>query len=96
VGPFATPGSTTIYEFQGNPTLRLATVSNTPCDFRTQDPTGSNGPYVSTGGTQATITWNVGSGAQVALQPGRTYYFNFQNYSCADTCDAAIETLFPH
>ncbi|MCC6870562.1 MAG: hypothetical protein IT522_17245, partial [Burkholderiales bacterium] len=66
------------------------------CDFRTDDATGATGPFFSTGGMTASIAWNVGPGGDVNLQPGQTYYFNFRNYNCAGTCNAAIETGFPH
>ena len=96
VGAFPISGYTTMYEYGGPPTLRIATISKSACDFRNDDPSGANGPLMSTGGVQATISWNVLSGAQVNLQPGQTYYFNFKNYNCNSNCPAAIETLFPH
>lgn len=91
----SSPGYTTMYEYRGAPTIRLMTVSKSPCDFREQDASGANGPYFSTGGVVASIIWNVGPGADVALQPGQTYYFNFKNYNCTGVCNAAIETNFP-
>jgi len=92
---YASPGSTTMVEFQGPPTLRHVTLSNSPCDFRDPDPSGVNGPIDAAGGVQATIRWNVG-GDPLNLVAGRTYYFNFRNLNCAQSrCDAGIDNFWP-
>jgi hypothetical protein len=93
---YATPGYTSLAEFNGPPAYRQMTLSSTPCDFRNPDPAGVNGPYAAGTGTAVLINWNVG-GAPVALVPGRTYYFNFQNLGCGqDWCDASTSTNWPH
>lgn len=94
--PLRIIGSTKIYEYRAAPTFRVMSVSKSACDFRTDDASGATGPFISTGGMTASIAWNVGPGGDVNLQPGQTYYFNFRNYRCSGTCNAAIETTFPH
>lgn len=94
--PLRYAGYTSIYEYMGAPAIRIMNISKSACDFRNDDPTGANGPFTTSGGVLASIPWNVGPGGAVQLQPGETYYFNFKNYNCTGTCNAAIETIFPH
>jgi hypothetical protein len=92
---YPSEGYTSIAEFAGPPGLREMSLSKAPCDFRAPDPTGANGPIAGASGVAATIHWNVGA-QPLVLTPGATYYFNFRNFNCADTCDAGIVSVFPH
>jgi hypothetical protein len=92
---YAAAGYTTFAEFNGPPALRHMTLSSTPCDFRSPDPSGANGPFVATQGTSTLINWNVGA-PPVSLVAGSVYYFNARNLSCGqDFCEAATETIWP-
>jgi hypothetical protein len=89
-------GNTSFAEYNGPPTLRHMTLSNTPCDFRAPDATGVNGPFVATQGTATLINWNVGA-PPVSLVPGSVYYFNALNLGCGqDFCEATTSTNWPH
>ena len=93
---YAAGGYTSFAEYNGPPTLRHMTLSSTPCDFRSPDPSGVNGPFVSTQGTATLINWNVGA-PPVSLVPGSVYYFNARNLGCGqDFCEATTSTIWPH
>ena len=93
---FPAYGNSSFAEYNGPPTLRHMTLSTTPCDFRPPDPTGVNGPLVSTQGTATLINWNVGA-PPVSLVPGSIYYFNVRNLGCGqDFCEATTSTNWPH
>jgi hypothetical protein len=76
---------------------RQVTLSRSPCDFRGMDPSGQNGPLVSTGGVSGDIYWNLGNprpgfpeGHVVA---GQTYYVNLrQTNGCGQSgrCDMVL------
>jgi hypothetical protein len=99
---YSTPGVTDIAEYNGPPTTRQMTLSASACDFRGRDPSGVSGPYAVANGGTTGIYWNIGA-APVALVPGRTYYFNFRNWSvdlgaisCAiGACNAVIQVNWP-
>jgi len=94
-------------EFAGEPTVREATISKTPCDFRATDPSGANGPVSRTSGISVTnfFTADPSRPGYPVLQPGGTYYYNLRNFnpsggtiSCPSSpgrCDAFIESLLP-
>jgi len=94
-------------EFAGEPTVREATISRTPCDFRATDPSGANGPVSRTSGISVTnlFTADPSRPGYPVLQPGATYYYNLRNFdpssstiSCpasAGRCDAFVESLLP-
>jgi hypothetical protein len=97
-------GRLTLAEFDGPPTMREATLSLTPCDFRPTDPTGASGPISRGNGIGVTQLFSVG--APVAgvpqLSAGGTYYFNVRNVnadgspSCgAARCEAFIYDVLP-
>ena len=93
---YAAGGYTSFAEYNGPPTLRHMTLSTSPCDFRSPDPTGATGPLVATQGTATLINWNVGA-PPLSLVPGQVYYFNARNLGCAqDTCEATTSTIWPH
>jgi len=93
---YATPGTTSMFEWQGPPSQRHMTLSRSPCDFRPADPTGENGPIAEAGGLTPLIGWNVGV-EPLALTPGETYYFSYRNTNCPQaSCDAATSTNWPH
>jgi hypothetical protein len=99
----ANAGSTQMAEYNGPAVFRHMTLSKSSCDFRTADPTGTNGPFVATqNGSAPSITWNVGN-APVALVAGQTYYFSFRNWNdligptCLTTaCEAFITFNWPY
>lgn len=94
-------------EFAGEPTVREATISRTPCDFRATDPTGVNGPFSRGSGISVTsrFTADPAQPGYPVLQPGATYYYNVRNWqpatgtiSCSPSpgrCDAFVEALLP-
>ena len=93
-------------EFAGEPTVREATISRTPCDFRPTDPTGANGPVARSSGISVTNSFaaHATTAGYPVLQPGGTYYYNVRNYqpatgtiTCASgtRCDAFVEALLP-
>lgn len=93
---YATAGITSLAEYNGPPALRQMSLSKSPCDFRTPDPSGANGPFAGDAGVAVILNWNVGA-QPVGLQPGQTYYFNFKNNSCGqDFCEASTTTNWPH
>jgi len=93
---YSSPGYTSLAEFNGPPTYRHMTLSNTPCDFRDPDPSGVNGPYGASAGPATLINWNVGA-LPIGLIAGRTYYFNVRNLGCGqDNCEASTSTSWPH
>jgi hypothetical protein len=99
-------GRVSTAEFAGEPTVREATISRTPCDFRPTDPTGANGPFVTTSGISVTNFFTVDPArpGYPVLQAGATYYYNVRNWQPATNtiscpgpgrCDAFVETLLP-
>jgi hypothetical protein len=100
------PGMISVAEFGGPPTVRQATLSLSPCDFRTtRDSSGTNGPVAITQGQTASLTFSISkalAGAAVLI-PGRTYYYNVRNYdtsqqaySCTQlACDAIVVWSWP-
>jgi hypothetical protein len=94
-------------EFGGQPTVREATISRTPCDFRATDPSGTSGPYARASGI-STTNWFTIDPARAGfplLSRGGTYYYNVRNYqpanntiSCspsAGRCDAYVDSVLP-
>jgi hypothetical protein len=93
---YASPGNTSLAEYNGPPAVRHMTLSKTPCDFRAPDSTGVNGPFAASSGSVVLVTWNVNA-APAALVPGQTYYFSFRNLSCGQSsCEASTTTNWPH
>jgi hypothetical protein len=99
-------GNLAAAEFNGPPTFREVTVSQTACDFRANDPTGAAGPYGRANGNSATLPFVIGAGTPslAGLAPGGTYYFNIRNFipgqgiSCTagqQRCDALATLLLP-
>jgi hypothetical protein len=99
-------GSLAAAEFNGPPTFREVTVSQTACDFRTNDLTGATGPFGRAYGNSATLSFTIGAGNNnfAGLQAGQTYYFNVRNYvpnqgiSCQaaqEQCRALVSLLLP-
>jgi len=99
-------GSLAAAEFNGPPTFREVTVSQTACDFRTTDPTGATGPLGRQFGNSATLTFMIGAGnvSVPGLQPGQTYWFNVRNnipgqgLSCQasqEQCRALVSLTLP-
>ena len=94
-------------EFAGEPTVREATISKIPCDFRATDPSGTSGPVSRASGISVTnfFTADPSRPGYPVLQPGGTYYYNLRNFnpssgtiSCPSSpgrCDAFIESLLP-
>ena len=94
-------------EFDGPPTIREATISRTPCDFRATDPSGANGPIARASGTSVRnlFTADPARPGYPVLQPGGTYYYNLRNWrpangtiSCSPSpgrCDAFVDTALP-
>jgi len=94
-------------EFAGEPTVREATISKIPCDFRATDPSGTSGPVSRASGISVTnfFTAVPSRPGYPVLQPGGTYYYNLRNFnpssgtiSCPSSpgrCDAFIESLLP-
>lgn len=93
--PLPVGGYCSVFEYRGQPSLRHATLSKYPGDFRAIDPTGINGPYNSSGGMQASIFWTRNHDAALSLQPG-TYYFNIKNINQDTNSPAMVETNWPH
>jgi hypothetical protein len=100
-------GRVSAAEFAGEPTVREATLSRIPCDFRPTDPSGVNGPLARASGISVT-NWFAAQPTAAGypiLQPGGSYYYNVRNWqpatgtiSCspsAGRCDAFVETLLP-
>jgi hypothetical protein len=88
-------GNIEIAEFGGPPTAREVTVSRVACDFRPDDPTGNNGPFVRSEGNSASIgfTLGAGSGGVPGLLPGVDYYVNIRNWQIQTSqisCDPSI------
>ncbi len=94
-------------EFAGEPTVRDATISRTPCDFRPTDPTGANGPIARTSGISSTIQFTPDPSRPgfPVLSPGAVYYYSVRNFQSFDNtiscpaspgrCDAFVESLLP-
>mgnify|MGYP000875059534 CR=1 FL=1 len=97
------PGRAQFGELYDGPTFRQMTLSKTPADFRTIDPTGINGPVAISNGTSTFMTWNVGN-SPLSLEPNQKYYFNIRNYSMdlgkiVDdniSCNGLFELYWPH
>ena len=95
-------------EFAGEPTVRDATLSRTPCDFRPTDPTGVNGPFARSSGISINNQFAAQptSGGYPVLQPGATYYYNVRNWQPATStiscpaspgrCDAFVSARLPN
>lgn len=99
-------GRVSSVEFAGPVTIRQATISRTPCDFRPTDPSGVNGPVAETSGNANTIQFvTVSRPGFPALNAGGTYYYNVRNYnpstntitcpSSPGRCDALVEAVLP-
>lgn len=79
-----------VVEYQGPPTYRDMTISRSRCDFRTPDPTGTNGPYRFSNGK---------SPGALQVVPAGTYYVNVRNRnpdgtaSCGQSSCNALLTL---
>ena len=94
----ATPdaaGAVTVAEFGGPTTTRQMTISRFPCDFRPDDPTGSNGPLAQTENSTTRIGFVLGAGSagSPGLTPGQVYYVNVRNWETPTStisCDPAI------
>jgi hypothetical protein len=94
-------------EFAGPPTIRQATISQTPCDFRAVDPSGASGPFASSVGSTNTILFSINPSraGYPVLAPGGTYYYNVRNFDPATNtitcspgsgrCDALVESRLP-
>ena len=103
-GTLGSAGAFTVAEFGGPPTARQLTVSSVPCDFRPDDPTGSNGPVAHADGNTARIQFVLGPGSP-GLTPGQTYYVSVRNWdvnsnsiSCGPgtgRCDAFMDVVAP-
>jgi hypothetical protein len=99
-------GNLAAAEFNGPPTFREVTVSQTACDFRPTDLSGANGPLGRQFGNSATLSFTIGAGSNsyAGLQAGQTYYFNVRNnvpgqgLSCTaaqQQCRALVNLLLP-
>jgi hypothetical protein len=101
--PTAILGRFAISEFAGPITIRQLTISTTPCDFRTRDYTGANGPIGISNGTTASIIYGVCTpqffGGNACMTAGTTYYVSAHNWqldpspqsSCGQaTCNAIM------
>jgi hypothetical protein len=89
------------------PTIRHATISQTPCDFRAVDPSGASGPFASCVGSTNTILFSINPSraGYPVLAPGGTYYYNVRNFDPATNtitcspgsgrCDALVESRLP-
>ena len=100
-------GQVTVFEFGGPPTAREVTLSRTPCDFRTVDPSGNNGPLLRDDGIGTSDGFVLGapSGGLPGLMPGVDYYVNIRNWqfetssiSCPSSigrCEAEIAISLP-
>jgi len=94
-------------EFAGEPTVREATISRTPCDFRGTDTTGASGPLARQSGISNTIRFTTSATrpGYPVLTPGGVYYYNLRNFqpfnntiSCPESpgrCDAFVESVLP-
>jgi hypothetical protein len=101
-------GRLTSAEYSGPPTVREATLSRTPCDFRPTDPSGINGPIARSSGVTNTIffTRDPMRPGYPVVSAGGFYYYNLRNYQPADNtiscpssagrCDAFVDTLLPN
>ena len=88
-------GAVTLAEYGGPPTVRQMSISRFPCDFRPDDPTGSNGPLAHADSNTTRIQFVIGSGSggSPGLAPGQVYYVNTRNWdelSSSISCDPAI------
>lgn len=69
-----------VAEWRGPPTLRTASLSTRPCDFRKVDLNGQIGPLAVSGGTLPVIYADIGPGKpSPQVLPGQTYYLNIRN-----------------
>jgi len=77
----ATNGIASLAEYQGSAQRRLMTLSAAKCDFRTVDPTGANGPLLSTDSATGhpQLTYGLAGNGPPKLLSGKTYYFNVMN-----------------
>jgi hypothetical protein len=94
-------------EFAGNPTVREATISRTPCDFRATDPSGANGPVARMSGISTAIQFTPDPSRPgfPVLAPGGVYYYNLRNFQPLDNtiscpaspgrCDAYVDSALP-
>ena len=64
---------------------RQVSLSRSPCDFRSPDPTGQNGPMVMTGGVSGDVYWNLGTPRfgypEGHVTAGTTVYVNLRTPS---------------
>ena len=96
-------GSFSAAEYNGPPTLRQMTLSTVPCDFRSVDPTGSNGPLAESDSARILFALGGSTGGVPGLAPGETYYVNVRNWSdltnsvsCLQSrCDAFMDISLP-
>src|SRR5258708_38497366 len=89
------PGRIVVAEFGGPPTFRETTFSRVPCDFRPDDPTGNNGPFVRDEGTGINESFVPGASSPgtIGLMPGVDYYVNIRNWQAQGgfiSCDPSI------
>ncbi len=95
-------GQIAVVEYGGPPTSRELTISRVACDFRPDDPTGNNGPFLRDEGNAPTEYFVLGSssGGKAGLMPGVDYYVNIRNWQIQTnqiSCDPSIfrcEALF--
>jgi hypothetical protein len=61
---------------------RQVTLSRTPCDFRSADPSGNGGPLVAARGVSGDVYWNLGPRRpgypEAHVVAGETYYVNLR------------------
>ncbi len=93
-------------ESAGPATVREATLSRVPCDFRPTDPAGVNGPFSRASGIMTTnrFTIDPAQTGYPVLTPGSAYYLNLRNWQAADNtiscpapgrCDAYVDGVLP-
>ena len=94
-------------EYVGQRTMRDATISTSPCDFRAADPTGANGPIARIAGFTTTflVSFDPNQTTYPVLRPGGTYYYNLRNVDASGAitcpadvgrCDAFVDVIIQH
>jgi hypothetical protein len=98
-------GRFTTAEYSGPNTPREISISTQPCDFRTKDYLGVNGPLAVGHGSTAEISYGVQQPfifGPAGLTAGQTYYINVRNWqldptpqwSCGlSTCNALMSDI---